>query len=123
MNRATACEGCVITESTITDSVIGIRSIIEKNTQLVGVISMGADYYETDAQKEENKKNGIPNIGIGENTRVQRAIIDKNARIGKNCSIGFSPNPPSDGDHGMYYAADGIIIIRKNAIIPDGSNF
>ena len=123
MNRATACEGCVITESTITDSVIGIRSIIEKNTQLVGVISMGADYYETDAQKEENRKNGIPNIGIGENTRVQRAIIDKNARIGKNCSIGFSPNPPSDGDHGMYYAADGIIIIRKNAIIPDGSNF
>ncbi len=121
MNRATACEGCVITEATITDSVIGIRSIIEKNTQLVGVISMGADYYETEEEKANNLKKGIPNIGIGENTRIRKAIIDKNARIGNNCSIGYSPKPPADGDHGMYYAADGIIVIRKNAIIPDGT--
>lgn len=121
MTRSVACEGCVITESTITDSVIGIRSVIEKNTQLVGVISMGADYYETEAQKADNAEKGIPNIGIGENTRIQRAIIDKNARIGKNCSIGYSPNKIEDGDHGIYYAADGIIIIRKNAVIPDGT--
>ena len=121
--RSTTSEGCVITESTITDSVIGIRSIIEKNTQLVGVVAMGADYYESEAEKLENKKKGIPNVGIGENTRVQRAIIDKNARIGKNCSIGYCPEKPTDGDHGMYYAADGIIIIRKNAIIPDGTIF
>ncbi len=121
MTRSVACEGCVITESTITDSVIGIRSVIEKNTQLVGVISMGADYYETEAQKADNAEKGIPNIGIGENTRIQRAIIDKNARIGKNCSIGYSPNKLEDGDHGIYYSADGIIIIRKNAVIPDGT--
>lgn len=121
MTRSVACEGCVITESTITDSVIGIRSVIEKNTQLVGVISMGADYYETETQKADNAAKGIPNIGIGENTRIQRAIIDKNARIGKNCSIGYSPNKIEDGDHGIYYAADGIIIIRKNAVIPDGT--
>lgn len=121
MTRSVACEGCVITESTITDSVIGIRSVIEKNTQLVGVISMGADYYETESQKADNAAKGVPNIGIGENTRIQRAIIDKNARIGKNCSIGYSPNKIDDGDHGIYYAADGIIIIRKNAIIPDGT--
>ena len=121
MNRSTTSEGCVITEATITDSVIGVRSIIEKTAQFVGVICMGADYYETDEQKAENAKNGIPNIGIGENTRIQRAIIDKNARIGKNCSIGFSPTPLQEGDHGMYYVSDGIIIIRKNAIIPDGT--
>ncbi|MBQ0167002.1 MAG: glucose-1-phosphate adenylyltransferase [Treponema sp.] len=121
MTRSVACEGCVITESTITDSVIGIRSVIEKNTQLVGVISMGADYYETEAQKADNASKGIPNIGIGENTRIQKAIIDKNARIGKNCSIGYSPNKYDDGDHGIFYSADGIIIIRKNAVIPDGT--
>ena len=72
-------------------------------------------------QKAENAKNGIPNIGIGENTRIQKAIIDKDARIGKNCSIGFSPTPLEEGDHGSYYVSDGIIIIRKNAIIPDGT--
>ena len=121
MNRSTASEGCVITEATITDSVIGVRSIIEKNAQLIGVICMGADYYETNAQKADNAKNNIPNIGIGENTRIQRAIIDKDARIGKNCSIGFSPTPLQEGDHGMYYVSDGVIIIRKNAIIPDGT--
>ena len=121
MNRSTASDGCVITEATITDSVIGVRSIIEKNSQLVGVICMGADYYESNAQKAENAKNGIPNIGIGENTRIQKAIIDKDARIGKNCSIGFSPTPLEEGDHGSYYVPDGIIIIRKNAIIPDGT--
>lgn len=121
MNRSTASEGCVITEATITDSVIGVRSIIEKNAQLVGVICMGADYYESNPQRAENAQKGIPNLGIGENTRIQRAIIDKNARIGKNCSIGFNPSALQEGDHGMYYVSDGIIIIRKNAIIPDGT--
>lgn len=121
MNRSTASEGCVITESTIADSVIGVRSIIEKNTQLVGVICMGADFYETDSEKAANEKAHIPHIGIGENTRIRKTIIDKNARIGRNCSIGYSPEPLLEGDHGDYYVSDGIIIIRKNAIIHDGT--
>lgn len=121
INRSTTSEGCVITEATITDCVIGVRNIIEKSAQLIGVISMGADYYESQAQKESNKEKNIPDIGIGENTRIKKAIIDKNARIGRNCSIGFSPIPPTDGEHGFYYVADGIIIIPKNAIIPDGT--
>ncbi|MCQ2981777.1 MAG: glucose-1-phosphate adenylyltransferase [Treponemataceae bacterium] len=122
MTRSTACEGCVITEASITDSVIGIRSKIEKNTQLVGTIMMGADFYETEKDIAANKKKGVPNIGIGENTRIRKAIIDKNARIGNNVSIGYGANPPEDGDHGSYYAVDGIIVIRKNAVIPDGTN-
>ena len=122
MTRSTAAEGCVITEASITDSVIGIRSKIEKNAQLVGTIMMGADFYETDKEMAANKKKGIPNVGIGENSRVRKAIIDKNARIGSNVSIGFGAKAPEDGDHGAWYAVDGIIVIRKNAVIPDGTN-
>ena len=121
MNRSTASEGCIITEATINDSVIGVRSVIEKNAHLNGVICMGADYYESALQREENAQNGVPNIGIGENTRIQRTIIDKNARIGKNCSIGFNPESLTEGDHGTYYVSDGIIIIRKNTVIPDNT--
>ncbi|NLM01354.1 MAG: glucose-1-phosphate adenylyltransferase [Treponema sp.] len=119
MNRATACEGCVVTDAKINDSVIGIRSTIESGSLLEGVVCMGADYYETEAQKNENRRLNIPNIGIGRNTKIRRTIIDKNARIGNNCSIGYSDKSLEPGEHGHYNVSDGIIIIRKNAIIPD----
>lgn len=120
MTRSTASEGCVITEASIIDSVIGIRSVIESNSVLEGVICMGADIYETDTQRQENNKNNIPNIGIGRNTHIKRTIIDKNARIGDNCSIGCGATP-SDGERDMYLVADGIIVIKKNAIIPNNT--
>lgn len=120
MTRATASEGCVITDATITDSVIGVRSIIESDSVIEGVICMGADYYETDAQKAENTKNKIPNIGIGHNTHIKNAIIDKNAHIGNNCSIGCGETC-KDGECTEYLVSDGIIVIKKNAIIPDNT--
>lgn len=120
MTRATASEGCVITEATITDSVIGIRSIIESDSVIEGVVCMGADFYETDAQKAENAKNKIPNIGIGHKTHIKKAIIDKNARIGNNCSIGCGA-ACKDGEYPEYFVSDGIIVIKKNAIIPDNT--
>ncbi len=123
MNRSTASEGCVITDATISDSVIGIRSVIEAGSYLDGVISMGADYYENSIQKQHNAESGVPNIGIGKNCKIRKAIIDKNARIGDNCMIGMGDSVPSDGDHGNFYVADGIIVIPKNAVIPSGSVF
>lgn len=120
MTRSTASEGCVITEATITDSVIGIRSVIESNSVLEGVVCMGADFYETEEQKRHNRSKGIPDIGIGRNTRIRRAIIDKNARIGNNCTIGCSA-PLADGETEQYSVADGIIVIKKNAVIPDNT--
>lgn len=123
LNRATASEGCVVTEASITDSVIGIRSIIEKGTVLEGVICMGADYYENDEQKADNNWKGIPNIGIGANCKIRNSIIDKNARIGENCSIGMNAIMPKDGEYENFFVADGIIVIKKNAIIPNGTEF
>lgn len=121
MNGACASEGCVITSATIQNSLVGVRSVIEPGTYLDGVICMGADLYESPEDKAENKRLNRPDIGVGKNCRIKQTIIDKNARIGDNCSIGHTGKDLEDGDHGMYYVADGIIVIPKNAIIPAGT--
>lgn len=121
MTASLASEGCIITDARIQHSVIGVRSIINEGTDLEGVVMMGADYYENSDSKADNVKRKIPNIGIGRNCKINRAIIDKNARIGENCCINISGKKYEDGDHGMFYSADGIIVIRKGAIIPDGT--
>ncbi len=121
MTATLASEGCVITNSRIQKSVIGVRSIINEGCDLDGVIMMGADFYENDAARKENAQKGIPNIGIGKNCKINKAIIDKNSRIGDNCCINVSGKKYEDGDHGLFYSADGIIVIRKFAVIPPGT--
>ena len=121
MTATLAADGCIITSSTVEDSIIGIRTVVEPDSHLSGVICMGADYYETVARKQENRSHGIPDIGIGRGCRIRRAIIDKNARIGDNCRIGMDASDPPDADFPTHYTRDGIIIIPKNAIIPSGT--
>ena len=120
LDQVNTSEGCVITNATIKRSVIGIRSIIESDAYLEGVICMGADCYETDCEKTENRARGVPDIGIGERTVIRKAIIDKNARIGCDVSIGMAKTPP-DGDYGWYHVVDGIYVITKNACVPNGT--
>lgn len=114
-------EGSIITNAYIVNSIIGVRTFIEAGASLDGVYCMGATIYETEAEKTENAKKGIPNIGIGRATIIKRAIIDQNARIGSNCRIGIDNIPRPEGDYEMYSVHDGIIVINKNAIIPDGT--
>ncbi|MCH5294859.1 MAG: glucose-1-phosphate adenylyltransferase [Treponema sp.] len=114
-------EGCVITKSRIENSVIGVRSIINEGCDLNGVVMMGADFYENEAQKADNKKHNAPNVGIGKGCKINKAIIDKNASIGDNCCINVNGKKYEDGDHGLFYSADGIIVIRKGAKIPAGT--
>lgn len=114
-------EGCVITNCKMNKSIIGMRSIIKSGTDLDGVIHMGSDYYETEDDKAVNTEKGIPNIGIGENCSIKRAIIDKNARIGNNVRINMDGNTYPDGDNGKFYSSAGIIVIRKGAVIPDNT--
>lgn len=114
-------EGSIITNAYIVNSIIGVRTFIEAGASLDGVYCMGASRYETDEEKAENAKNGIPNIGIGKATIIKKAIIDQNARIGANCRIGIDNIPRPEGDFEMYSIHDGIIVINKNAIIPDGT--
>lgn len=110
-------DGCQITHAQIDHSVIGIRSMINEGSKLKDVIMMGQDAYETSEQKEESA--GLPMRGVGANCQITRAIIDKNARIGDGVVItSHQGRPNEDGD--CYYVRDGVVIIPKNTVVPDG---
>jgi glucose-1-phosphate adenylyltransferase len=114
------CEGSIINPSVIKDSIIGLRMIIGNNCKLERVITMGADFYETEEEKASNREKGIPDVGIGSNTVIRNAIIDKNARIGNNVVIENRRGVQSE-EGKNYVIQDGIVVIAKNAIIPDNT--
>jgi glucose-1-phosphate adenylyltransferase len=121
VSQSLASEGSIITNASIVNSVIGVRTLIESGANLDGVYTMGASYYETPEEKTENARNGIPNIGIGRGTIIRKAIIDQNVRIGDGCRIGIDNMERTNGDYGHYWIVDGIIVIPKNSIIPSGT--
>ena len=121
MNQSIAAEGCIITKAEISDSIVGVRTIIESGACLNGVICMGADCYETDSDKQRNAESNTPNMGIGKGTLVRKAIIDKNARIGENCRIGVDDINRKDGSYSTHHIVDGIIVIPKKTILYPGT--
>ncbi|MCP4419820.1 MAG: glucose-1-phosphate adenylyltransferase [Chloroflexi bacterium] len=120
LNNVLLTDGCRIANATVNNAVIGLRSIIKADTIIESTIIMGADFYETDEDRAENSNNGIPDIGIGVGSSITKAIIDKNARIGRNVIIQDLEDRP-DGEGPNWVARDGIVIIPKNAWIPDGT--
>nr|ALE67002.1 glucose-1-phosphate adenylyltransferase [Cyanobacterium sp. CLg1] len=115
-------EGCIVKECRITKSVLGIRSRIESNCIIEDSLLMGADYYEnSDVRTAKREKGSIP-VGIGSGTTIRRAIIDKNARIGENVTITNKDNiqEASREDQG-YMIRSGIVVVLKNAVIPDNT--
>jgi glucose-1-phosphate adenylyltransferase len=113
-------DGCRIHNASISNSVIGLRSIIGAEAVIKSTVMMGADFYETDHDLSENRQKGIPDVGVGANSLIERAIIDKNARLGANVHIRDIPNrPDTEGDN--WVARDGIVIVPKNGIIRDGT--
>jgi glucose-1-phosphate adenylyltransferase len=113
-------EGCIINGATITDSILGIRSRVEHGSRLEGVLMMGADFYQTIDEMQADIDRGYPRIGVGSNCTVTKAIIDKNARIGSGVRI-LNENRVQDVDSDSYFIRDGIVIIPKNGILPDGT--
>jgi len=121
ISTSLASEGSIITNANISNSIVGIRTIIESGANLDGVICMGADYYETKEDRDGNASAGRPNVGIGRSCIIKRAIIDKNARIGDNCRIGIDSMDRPDGDHENYSIRDGIVVILKDSVLPAGT--
>lgn len=81
---------------------------------------MGLDAYDNEAQLKSWASRGLPRMGIGHDTYIEKAIVDKNARIGDNCRI-TPEGKPSNMDGENFYIRDGIVVIPKNAILPPGT--
>lgn len=120
ISRAIIADGCIVLGCEIDRAVLGVRSRIGENTTIKNSILMGADYFETEADMQQNSSLGRPNIGIGANTHIENTIVDKNCRIGAHVKI--SPERKSGNiDHPLYYLRDGIMVIPKGTVIPDGT--
>ncbi len=116
LRQAIIADGCIITDAHIERSVIGVRSLIQTGATIRNSIVMGADYYETDPSAVPA---GQPLMGIGRNCVIDRAIIDKNARIADGVVITPEGKPHNfDGEN--YFIRDGIVVVPKNATIPAG---
>jgi len=120
VNNSILCEGSIINHSRINHSIIGIRSRIGENSVIERAVIMGADFFETVEEFAQNDKTGVPHVGIGSNCEIQEAIIDKNARIGKGVKL-VNARGVSDETSENYVIKGGIIVIPKNAIVPDGT--
>ena len=119
LEKTIIAEGSIIHASRIEQSVVGIRSRIGHGTTVVSTYIMGNDYYETIEEMELNNSKGLPKIGIGERCYIKDAIIDKNCRIGNDVRINGGSHLPNT-DHPLYTVKDGIVVVKKTAILPDG---
>jgi glucose-1-phosphate adenylyltransferase len=119
LRAAVVSEGCIVMGAEIERSVIGIRSRIGKGARLRDTLVLGADYYESVGEIERARERGQPPVGIGTDSLIERAIVDKNARIGSGVRIVNEAGlQNADGDG--YYIREGIVVVPKGAVIPDG---
>ena len=120
VEKSIIAEGAIILSSEIKHSVIGIRFRVGNSSKITDTVAMGCDYYETVEEMDKNASKNIPVLGVGKNCIIQRAILDKNVRIGDGVKIVNEKNLDNfDGPN--YFIRDGIVILNKNAIIPSGT--
>jgi glucose-1-phosphate adenylyltransferase len=119
LEKTLIAEGCMINASRIENSVIGIRTRIGSGTTVVSSYLMGSDFYETIDEMNYNTGRGIPKLGIGDRCYIRNAIIDKNCRIGNDVRINGGSHLQNT-DHSLYVAKDGIVVVKKGAVLPDG---
>ena len=115
-------EGCILKECTVRRSVIGIRSSIETGCVIDNALLMGSDYYESPVERLKSLESGKVPLGVGANTTILRAIVDKNARIGRNVRIVNKDRVEEASREDLgFVIRSGIVVVIKNATIPDGT--
>jgi len=115
-------EGCILKECTVKRSVVGIRSRIETGCVIDNALLMGSDYYESPLERMKNLESGKVPLGVGANSTIRRAIVDKNARIGRNVQIVNKDRvEESNREELGFVIRSGIVVVIKNATIPDGT--
>lgn len=119
--RAVVAEGAIIHAHNVDRSVIGLRSRIGERSKISNVFMLGADYYQTLIQIEADKNAGRIPMGVGNDCKIDHAILDKNCRIGDNVIIQGGPTLQDRDADEVYAVKDGIVVVKKNAVIPSGT--
>lgn len=119
LDRTILADGCIVNAAHIEDSIIGIRSRIGHDSNILSTYIMGSDYYETIEDIRQAQAQGIPQLGIGNRSFTQNVIIDKNVRIGDDVRIIGGPHLP-DEDSTLYTVKEGIIVIKKGTVLENG---
>lgn len=115
-------EGCILKDCRIQHSVLGVRSRIESGCVIEESLLMGADFYQPFVERQCTLDKGNVPVGIGTDTIIRRAIVDKNARIGHDVKIINKDNvQEAERENQGFYIRSGIIVVMKNAVIPDGT--
>ncbi len=120
LERSIIADGCIINARRINHSIVGVRTRIGTDTEIESCYVMGGDNYQTLEQIEEARVAGTPIMGIGDRCKIKNAIIDKNAHIGNDVCINCGEKL-ENGDYGAYTVQDGIVVVKKRAVIPDGT--
>ena len=119
LDHAIISEGSIINASRIENSIVGIRSSIGHASVLISTYLMGNDSFETLEDIDMDRQRGVPQLGIGNRCHIQNAILDKDCRIGDDVRI-IGGNHLPDGDHALYTIREGIVVVKKGAVIPHG---
>ncbi|WP_414530667.1 glucose-1-phosphate adenylyltransferase [Nodularia chucula] len=115
-------EGCILKDCRIQHSVLGVRSRIEAGCVIEESLLMGADFYQPFVERQGTLEKGDIPVGIGADTLIRRAIVDKNARIGHDVKIINKDNvQEAERENQGFYIRSGIVVVLKNAVIPDGT--
>jgi len=121
LEKTIISDGCIINASRLSRCIIGIRTRIGVDTVIENSYVMGGDNYQTLEQIEESRVTNKPIMGIGDRCTIKNAIIDKNCYIGNDVKINCGPDKIADGDYDTYTCQDGIVVIKKRAVIPTGT--
>lgn len=120
LDHVIAAGGAIIDHAHLRRVVVGVRSRVSQGSRLENVVMMGADFFESKEQTAANRAAGKPDIGVGKNCVIKNAIIDKNARIGDNVILDPA-NKPDSFEKGSIQVRDGVLIVTKDAVIPNGT--
>ena len=120
VSKAIFGDGCIVMADKIENSIVGNRSRIDKGSTLMNTYMMGADYYQDTKEIVANDNSRTPNLGIGKYCYIEKAILDKNCYIGDNVRIIGGKHLP-DADYDTHSIKDGIVVVKKGAVIKEGT--
>jgi glucose-1-phosphate adenylyltransferase len=122
LDRASIADGCIVGSGTMIEhSLIGVRSVIGRNCKLKDVVLLGSDRFENPHDLRVNHATGRPDLNIGDGSLIEKAILDKDCRVGRNVQIRCQGGKPDyDDPQGRYYVRDGLVCVPRAGVIPDG---